>query len=52
MPIKADYLIKNFNLKEGKLLGLILREIEEKWLENNFKISNNQIENIVNSKRI
>ena len=52
MPIKANYLIEKFNLKEGKLLGLILREIEEKWLENNFKISNNQIENIVNSKRI
>ena len=52
MPIKAKDLIERFDLKEGKLLGSILREIEEQWLENNFKISNNQIEDIIKSKRI
>ena len=52
MPIKARDLIEKFDLKEGKLLGSILREIEEQWLNNNFKISNNEIENIVKSKRI
>ncbi len=52
MPIKARDLIKKFDLKEGKLLGSILRDIEEHWLNNNFKISNNEIENIVKSKRI
>ena len=52
MPIKARDLIEKFDLKEGKLLGSILREIEEHWLNNNFKISNNDIENIVKSKRI
>ena len=52
MPIKAKDLIEKFDLKEGRLLGLILKDIEEKWLNNNFKISNNQIEDIVNSKRI
>ena len=52
MPIKARDLIEKFDLKEGKLLGSILREIEEHWLNNNFKISNNEIENIVKSKRI
>ena len=52
MPIKAKDLIENFNLKEGRLLGLILKEIEEQWLNNNFSISNNQVEEIVNSKRI
>tara|TARA_Y100001970_G_scaffold269395_1_gene361836 strand:+ start:11011 stop:12294 length:1284 start_codon:yes stop_codon:yes gene_type:complete len=52
MPIKAKDLIYRFDLKEGKLLGSILREIEEKWLNNNFKISSNQIEDIIKSKRI
>jgi len=52
MPIKARDLIEKFDLKEGRLLGSILREIEEQWLNNNFKISNNEIENIVKSKRI
>ncbi len=52
MPIKAKDLIENFDLSEGRLLGLILREIEDQWLNNNFKISNNQIEEIVKSKRI
>jgi len=52
MPIKAKDLIEKFDLKEGKLLGSILREIEEQWLDNNFKISNNQIEDIVKSRRI
>jgi len=52
IPIRAKDLIKQFNLKEGKLLGSILKEIEEQWLNNNFKISNNEIEDIVKSKRI
>ena len=52
MPIKAKDLINKFDLKEGKLLGSILKEIEDQWLNNNFKISNNQIEDIVKSKRI
>ena len=52
MPISAKDLIKKFDLKEGKLLGSILKEIEEQWIYNNFKISNNQIEDIVKSKRI
>ncbi len=52
VPIKAKDLIEKFNLKEGRLLGSILKEIEEQWLKNNFKISNNQIEDIVKSKRI
>ena len=52
MPIKAKDLIDKFDLKEGRLLGSILKEIEQQWLNNNFKISSNQIEDIVKSKRI
>ena len=52
MPIKAKDLIEKFDLKEGKLLGSILKEIEEQWINNNFQISNNQIEDIIRSRRI
>ena len=52
LPVKAKDLIEKFDLKEGRLLGSILKEIEEHWLNNNFKISNDQIEDIVKSKRI
>ena len=52
MPVKAKDLIEKFNLKEGRLLGSILKEIEDHWLNNNFKISNDKIEDIVKSKRI
>ena len=52
MPVKAKDLIEKFDLKQDKILGLILKEIEEQWIKNNFRISNNQIEEIINSKRI
>ena len=52
LPVKAKDLIDKFDLTEGRLLGSILKEIEKQWLNNNFKISNNQIEDIVKSKRI
>ncbi len=42
-PVKAQYLIDNFNLKEGKDLGLKLKKLENIWMENNFQISNKQI---------
>ena len=48
----GEILMEKFDLKEGRLLGSILKEIEEQWLKNNFKISNKQIEDIVKSKRI
>ena len=46
-PIKAKDLIAEFNLKEGKELGEKLKKIENTWLKNNFKISHNEIKNIV-----
>ena len=42
-PVKAKYLIDNFNLKEGKDLGQKLKKLENIWMENNFQISNEQI---------
>ena len=48
-PIKAKDLIMKFNLKEGPELGLKLNKIEDIWINNNFKISNKDIEKIVNN---
>ncbi len=42
-PVKAQYLIDNYNLKEGKDLGQKLKKLENIWMENNFQISNKQI---------
>jgi poly(A) polymerase len=49
MPVAADTLIKNYNLQEGKHLGIKLKMIEEEWVKNNFKISDQQVENIINN---
>ena len=47
MPIKAKNLIDQYNIPEGKELGFKLKVIEEKWIENNFKISDKEIEKII-----
>ncbi len=47
MPIKADNLISNYNISEGKFLGDKLKVIEEVWVNNNFKISDKQVEDII-----
>ena len=49
MPIKANILMKNYNIPEGKQLGEKLKEIEEVWSDNNFKISEKEVLKIVNS---
>ena len=45
--IKANTLIEKYNYKEGKELGNKLKEIEEFWIENSFKISDKDLEKIV-----
>ena len=49
IPISAEVLMKKYNIPEGKQIGKKLRMIEEKWIENNFQISDTQVENIVNN---
>ena len=49
MPVSANTLIKKYRIPEGKELGEKLRIIEEEWVKNNFKISNQQIDNIVDN---
>ena len=45
-PIKARELIGKYNLKEGRELGQKLRQIENLWIENDFKIQQKDIEKI------
>jgi len=49
LEIKAKTLIEKFNYKEGKELGKKLKEIEEFWIENLFKISDQELNKIIKS---
>ena len=47
MPVNADYLMQKYKISEGKKLGDKIRMIEEEWVKNNFKISDQQVDNII-----
>ena len=49
LEVKAKTLIEKFNFKEGKELGNKLKEIEEFWIENLFKISDQELNKIIKS---
>jgi bacterioferritin (cytochrome b1) len=49
MPVSADLLMKKYEMSEGKYLGEKLKIIEKEWVENNFEISDQQVDNIVNN---
>ncbi len=49
LEVKAKTLIEKFNFKEGKELGEKLKEIEEFWIENSFKISDQELNKIINN---
>ena len=49
MPIKADLLMRKYNIQEGKELGAKLKAIEEIWTSNNFKISDKEVLKIVSN---
>jgi len=46
-PIKGEEIMKKFDFSEGKELGEKLRRIENHWIENDFKITEDEIEKIV-----
>ena len=46
-PIKAKNLIEKFDISEGKLLGIKLKKIEEKWINNDFKVSEKEVSQVV-----
>jgi len=47
VPIKAATLMSKYNIPEGKMLGEILKKIEEKWVDNDFKISDKEIQKLI-----
>ena len=49
MPIKADFLMSKYKIPEGKILGNKLKLIEDIWVKNNFRISDNEVDNIINN---
>ena len=49
MPLKANTLIEKYNVLEGRELGKKLKIIEELWTNNNFQISEKEIEKIVSN---
>ena len=49
MPIGAEVLMNKYQIPEGKQLGSKLKMIEKEWVENNFKISDQQVDNIINN---
>ena len=48
-PVKAKDLIENYKLKEGRELGEKLKKIEEFWIQNDFKLKNEDIDKIINA---
>ena len=49
LEVNAKTLIDKFNFKEGKELGAKLKEIEEFWIKNSFKISDKELNKIINN---
>ena len=46
-PIKGDVLIERFGIPEGEKIGKNLKIIENYWIDNNFKISDEELEKII-----
>ena len=49
LPVGAKVLIEKYNIQEGKELGDKLKMIEDVWVNNNFQISEQEVEKIVNN---
>ncbi len=48
MPFGAKILMEKYQISEGKYLGDKLKIIEKEWVNNNFKLSEKQIDKIIN----
>ena len=49
MPINANLLMEKYEIPQGKQLGEKLKVIEEEWVNNDFKISDKEVDNIINN---
>ena len=47
LSITGDDLIKDFGIPEGEMVGKKLKEIENVWINNNFKISDKNLKKIL-----
>jgi poly(A) polymerase len=46
-PIKAKNIMEKYNISEGKLLGIKLKKIEEKWINNDFEVSEKEVAQVL-----
>ena len=46
-PFNAKFLKEKYNYKDGKLLGDKLKKLESEWLNNNFKLPDEKVDNIL-----
>ena len=44
--IDGKYL-KDNGMRQGAIIGKVLKKLEEEWIRNNFKITKNQIQEII-----
>jgi len=47
LPVRAITLMNKYNIPEGRKLGIMLKKIENKWLDNNFQISEKEIQKLI-----
>ena len=45
-PIDGE-ILKQKGMQEGQSLGNVLKTLEKEWINNNFKISNERVEEII-----
>ena len=46
LPVGANILMSKYNIPEGKALGNKLKMIEKVWVQNNFQITDKQVQKI------
>jgi len=49
LPINAKTLIEKYGIPEGRKLGAVLKKIEEKWIDNDFELSEKEIQKTINN---
>ena len=48
IPFNAKVLMEKYNIPEGKNIGIKLKMIEKEWVNNNFKLSEKNLNKIIN----
>ncbi len=48
LHIDGEFLKQN-GMTEGESLGKVLKEVEKEWINNNFKISNDRVKELINN---